>query len=182
MIKGEILGLRAVEKSDLDLLKDWRNLTSFRRNFREVRELNTQNQEVWFENTNKSANDFMFVFENIQTGEAMGAGGLLYINWVIRSADFSFYLGYQEKYIDTEGYAEEAASLLLQYGFNSLNLNKVWMELYEFDSKKITFFKEKFSFKEDGCLRDNCFEDGRYWNSYIISLTSNEYSQHKHAQ
>ena len=44
------------------------------------------------------------------------------------------------------------------------------MELYEFDGQKIDFFMQKFKFVRDGILRDNCFEDGRYWNSLIISL------------
>jgi RimJ/RimL family protein N-acetyltransferase len=171
MIKGKKVGLRAIEKSDLELLKQWRNIPSFRKNFREVRELNSFNQETWFEKTNKSPNDFMFMFVRLEDGELLGAGGLLYINWIIRSADFSFYIGFNEEYIDQEGYAEEAADLLIKYGFNNLNLNKIWMELYEFDSKKLTFFKEKFGFNTDGVLRENCFEDGRYWNSYIISLT-----------
>ena len=48
------------------------------------------------------------------------------------------------------------------------------MELYEFDSEKIDFFTNEFNFKQDGLLRDNCFENGRYWNSHIISLIVNE--------
>ena len=48
------------------------------------------------------------------------------------------------------------------------------MELYEFDSQKIDFFMQKFKFETDGILRDNCFEDGRYWNSLIISLLNNK--------
>ena len=182
MIKGKKVGLRAVEKTDLELLKHWRNIPAFRRNFREVRELNLANQEAWLDRTNKNPNDYMFMFVKPEDGEPLGAGGLLYINWIIRSADFSFYIGYQEKYIDNDGYAEEAAGLLLDYGFNNLNLNKIWMELYEFDMKKLTFFKEKFKFSVDGCLRDNCFEDGRFWNPYIISLTRKDYEQNKNAK
>ena len=75
---------------------------------------------------------------------------------------------------DDQGYAEEAARLLIQYGFSNLNLHKIWMELYEFDNKKLKFFAG-LGFHVDGTLRDNCFEDGRYWNSKIISLLSAEY-------
>lgn len=176
MIKGEIIGLRAVEEKDLDQLKDWRNITSFRKNFREVRELNSVNQDSWLKTTNSSSNDFMFVFENLSTNEIIGAGGLLYINWIIRSADFSFYIGWKEKYIDNDGFAKEATELLISYGFNNLNLNKIWMELYEFDTAKLDFFMNKFNFKLDGVLRDNCFEEGKYWNSKIISLTKNDFN------
>ena len=74
MIKGKKVGLRAIEQTDLELLKNWRNNPAFRRNFREVRELNTYNQEMWFEKTNLSASDFMFIFENIKDRTPIGAG------------------------------------------------------------------------------------------------------------
>jgi hypothetical protein len=50
------------------------------------------------------------------------------------------------------------------------------MELYEFDNKKIDIFTNTFNFEVDGKLRENCFEDGKYWDSYIISLLKNDFS------
>ena len=170
MIKGKIVGLRAVEQTDLEILRDWRNNEDFRKNFREIRELNLMNQNNWFEKISTSANDFMFIIVRLSDNVPIGACGLLYTNWVIRSADFSFYIGVDNLYIDNIGYAEEAAQILINYGFNNLNLHKIWMELYEFDTQKYDFFTKKFQFKLDGILRDNCFEDGKYWNSNIISL------------
>jgi RimJ/RimL family protein N-acetyltransferase len=175
MLIGKKTGLRAVEKEDLPYLRDWRNKTSFRRNFREVRELNMFNQEDWFSKTFSNPNDFMFTIVDLENNQPIGACGLLYINWIIRSADFSFYIGKDDWYIDDKGYALDAVRLLIGYGFKNLNLNKIWMELYEFDSKKINFFTKEFSFKQDALLRDNCFEDGKYHDSLIISLLKKEY-------
>lgn len=176
MITGEKVGLRALEKDDLPLLQDWRNNPDFRRNFREARELNLSNQEIWF---NKSCvnnpNDFMFGIVKLDDDSLIGAGGLLYINWIIRSADFSFYIGLNNYYIDNQGFAKEAAKLLIDYGFNNLNLNKIWMELYKFDKKKIEFFTKEYNFKIDGVLRENCYEEGKYWDSVIISFLKSDY-------
>jgi hypothetical protein len=177
MIKGKKTGLRALEKEDLQLLKDWRNIPDFRKYFREVRELNMYNQEKWLEITNNRSTDFMFGIVDLKTNELIGAGGLLYINWINRAGDFSFYIGRDEAYIDEDGFAHDAAKTLISYGFNSLNLNKIWMELYEFDKQKLRFFREDFGFKTDGTLRENCFEGGHYWNSYIISLLRSEYNK-----
>ena len=176
MIQGSVLGLRAIEREDLQLLKQWRNIPSLRKNFREFKELNYQNQEDWFAKLNSSKNDFMFMIETVEDKKPLGACGLLYVNWIIRSADFSFYIGDQAKYIDDQGYADEAASLLINYGFKTLNLHKIWMELYEFDTAKINFFTKRFGFKIDGVLRDNCFDEGRYWSSSIISLLSRDWN------
>lgn len=175
MIKGAKIGLRAVEREDLVKLRDWRNIAEFRRNFREHRELSITNQENWYTRTINSPNDYMFIIERLEDKEPLGACGLLYVNWINRSADFSFYIGYKEAYMDNEGYATEATRLLLDYGFKNLNLNKIWMELYEFDTKKLDHFINKFGFHKDGVLRENCFEDGRYYDSCIISLLQKEY-------
>lgn len=178
MIKGNTVGLRAVEKDDLPLFRDWRNIVEFRRHFREVRELSLNDQENWFQSLQNTKHiNFMFTIVDLDSGKPIGAAGLLYINWINRSGDFSFYIGENEVYIDEVGIAKEAADLLIRYGFNNLNLNKIWMELYEFDMKKINFFKEEFNFEIDGKLRQNCYEDGKYWDSFIISLLKSEFNK-----
>jgi hypothetical protein len=158
LIKGEKVGLRAIEKEDLILLRDWRNIVEFRKNFREVRELSLADQESWFTSLQDSKHiNYMFMIVDLKTDKPIGAAGLLYINLIIRSADFSFYIGDQNKYIGDDGIANESAQLLINY-----------------DSQKINFFKNNFSFKQDGLLRDNCFEEGKYWNSLILSLLKND--------
>lgn len=174
MIRGTKVGLRAVENEDISLLRDWRNLSEFRKHFREVRELSLTDQQVWYESLQKTKNiNYMFMIVDLETNEPIGAAGILYINWIIRSGDFSFYIGKDEAYVGSDGRGLEAASLLIDYGFKNLNLHKIWMELYEFDEQKINFFTQKFNFVKDGLLRDNCFEGGKYWNSLIISLLEN---------
>ena len=176
MIKGLKVGLRALEKEDLNFLKDWRNHVDFRKHFREVRELSLADQENWLASLqNSRLINFMFIIVELETNKPIGAAGLLYINWINRAADFSFYIGKNEIYVDDKEVSIESAKLLIDYGFNNLNLNKIWMELYEFDKKKIDFFTKKFNFKQDGLLRQNCFEEGKYWDSYIISLLKSEY-------
>ena len=168
MIKGKITALRAIEPKDLEALKDWRNDQDFRKHFREYRELNDIDQINWLERISKNKNDFMFSIIELSTGKLIGACGLLYTDWIIRSSDFSFYIGKDRKYIDEE-YAIDASQTLIEYGFKDLNLNKIWMELYEFDKRKIEFFTKKLKFKKEGTLRENCFFDGKYFDSLIIS-------------
>lgn len=168
MLRGERIQLRAIERDDLRLMRDWRNLPEFRRNFREYRELNLVSQEQWFTRISASANDFMFMIE--REGTLIGVCGLVYVHWVIRSADISLYIGEDEVYIDgAGGAAEDAAKVLIRYAFDNLNLHKVWTELYSFDTRKVELFS-RLGFARDAVLRDNAFEDGRYHDSYIYSL------------
>ena len=170
MLRGDRIQLRAIEREDLPKLRDWRNLPEFRRHFREFRELNMLNQEQWFTRISASANDFMFMIERTSDHVAIGVCGLVYVHWIIRSADISLYIGEDEIYIDGPGgYAEDAAKTLVRYGFDNLNLHKVWTELYSFDDPKVALFT-RLGFARDAVLRDNAYEDGRYHDSYIYSL------------
>ena len=83
-------------------------------------------------------------------------------------------IGKDFSYIDSEGIAEEACKLLFQYGFGELNLEKIWTEIYEFDSPKYELYK-KINFQQDGILRRQYFHDGKWWDSYILSLLKDEF-------
>ena len=175
MIKGKLVGLRAVEIDDLVDLKNWRNNPEFRKNFREFRELSDRDQIKWIEYLEKTPKiNFMFSVIDLSSNKLIGACGLLYTDWIAKFSDFSFYIGDNNEYCQGER-SKEAVSLLLDYAFNSLNLNKVWMELYEFDEMKINFFTKILGFKIDGKLRENCYNEGKYFDSFIISILKKEY-------
>jgi RimJ/RimL family protein N-acetyltransferase len=174
MLKGQHIYLTAIEKEDLIQLKAWRNNSDFRKNFREYLEINNEMQLSWFEKTvNNDKNTIMFSIRDIQNDELIGCCGLCYINWIHRYADLSFYIGKNNLYVDDK-YAPDAVNQLLDYGFNKLGLNKIWTEIYQFDCKKIDFLK-KTHFNEDGCLRENYFYDGKWWDSIVFSLLKNEF-------
>lgn len=175
MISGELVTLKAIEHKDLNQLAKWRNLPNFRKNFREYRDINEDMQNKWFENVVvNDKNTIMFsIFEN-DSNSLIGCCGLCYINWIHRYADLSLYIGKDECYIDTQGYAKEACKLLFNYGFNELNLNKIWTEIYEFDTKKKNLY-DRLGFSQDGLLRDNYFYNGKWWNSRILSLLAKDF-------
>ncbi len=175
MLKGKQVALHAVEKEDLPQLRDWRNNSDFRKYFREYRRLNMRQQEAWFEEkVIKDSTTLMFSIRRVDDNELLGCCGLTYINWMHRHADLSLYIGWEDAYIDDEGYAEESCKLLLDYGFNELCLNKVWTEIYEFDDKKKALY-DKFGFHQDGLLRQNYWYDGKWWDSRILSILSTQY-------
>jgi RimJ/RimL family protein N-acetyltransferase len=174
MIKGEFVFLTAIEHCDLIKLKEWRNNPDFRKNFREYREINDENQEIWFNKTViNDKNTIMFSVKDIQDNALIGCCGLCYINWIHRHADLSFYIGKENWYVDDK-YAPDAVDVLIKYGLKELGLNKIWTEIYEFDNKKINLL-QKCGFKQDGQLRENYFYEGRWWDSMIYSLLGKEY-------
>ena len=174
MLKGKIVGLTAIERSDIEQLRMWRNDTQLRKFFREYRELNSDQQKKWFEKI--VINDRQTIIMSIRSlnnKKLLGCCGLVYIDWIHRHAELSIYIGYKNAYIDKIGYAEESCILLLKYGFKELGLNKIYSEIYEFDKQKKVLF-EKLGFQKDGILRKNYFYEGRWWNSMIYSILTEE--------
>jgi len=183
MLTGKIIGLRKIERSDLEHLKEWRNREFYRQHFREYRELNLDDQQKWYERfVMNDPGTLMFAIQELKTKEIVGACGLCYINWVQRNADLSLYIGKDNIYIDTEegGYAWDSMSVLFRYAFEELNLHKIWTEIYVIDDKKKELF-DRFGMNQDAVLRDNYFYKGKFINSYIYSILDHEFLK-KHSR
>ena len=174
MLKGKYVGLRAIEESDLSKLLLWRNQPNYRRFFREYRELSQTNQRNWFDS--KVLNDKsteMFSIVEVNTGELLGACGLCYIDWINRNADFSIYIGKDDLYID-EKYAIEAAQIMMKYGFEELNLHKLWSEIYSFDEAKKVMF-DRLGFKLEGVHKEKHWTEGKWCDSLFYGYLQMKY-------
>lgn len=173
MLKGDVVGLRAIERNDLDQLLAWRNRPEYRRYFREHRELNRDQQQRWYEAVvNGDPATRMFSVVELGNDRLLGACGLCYINWVDRNADFSLYIGADDLYID-ERFAPDAAQVLIRYAFDELNLHRLWSEIYDFDRAKQGLF-DRLGFSLDGRHRQSHWGEGHWHDSLFYSLLSGD--------
>ena len=173
MIIEDKIGLRAIEKEDVPLLHRWRNDESLRRYFREYRELSLTQKHQWYDKMIQSPNFEMFMIDDVEKKESVGITGFTYIDWVNRHSDVHFYIGKNSEWIDSY-YAPIAIKKVLDHGFNMLNMNKLWAEIYEIDEKKLSFF-QNHGFTTDATLRDHYYYEGQYYTSYIVSLLKKDY-------
>jgi len=178
MLIGCHVGLRAIELDDLYQLLEWRNKPSFRRFFREYRELSKEQQRKWFdEYVVGDRNTIMFSIVSLESEQLLGACGLCYINWVDRNADFSIYIGFQDLYIDSM-YTDDAAKIMMQFAFEELGLHRLWAEIYSFDEKKKAMF-ERLGFSLEGQHRDTHWTEGKWWDSLYYSRLLTEYESER---
>lgn len=177
MLKGKIVSLHAVEKSDISQLKDWRNNSDLRKYFREYRELSDEDQANWYEReVIANPETIMFSIRRNEDNLLLGCCGFVHYKHIHRHADLSLYIGWKDLYIDNYGFAKEACELLMSYGFNELCLNKIWTEIYEFDEKKNNLYSG-LGFQQDGLLRQNYWYDGKWWDSRILSILLSEFNK-----
>ena len=174
MINGKKVFLSAVESKNIDQLRRWRNTPSLRKYFREYREISSDMQENWFKN--KVLGDpeqVNFEIHDRESDKLIGHCGLYYIEWVHRHAEFGIYIG-DDQFRDG-GYGSDALRTLVSYGFNDLNLNRIWCEVYD-NNASIELYK-RLGFVPEGILRKAYYNEGKYWDSHLLGMLKTDYQK-----
>lgn len=74
------------------------------------------------------------------------------------------------------GYATEASRLLLDYGFNTLNLNKIFSDSFA-DNEVILKLLKKLDFRQEGLLIGHYFHKGRFRDAVQFGLLRNDFNR-----
>jgi len=175
MFEGKSVTLRALEKEDLEILKEWRNSQHVRKSTREYKLLNMINQKNWFESIHQSnpPREIMFGILN-KRKKLIGVTGLTYIDWKNRNSEISIYLS--TKNWQTKSEAKEVINLILEYGFEELNLHRLYVEIFSLMEENIKLFS-KLKFIKEGELREKIWRQNRWWNTIIFSKLASEYKK-----
>lgn len=172
MLEGKQVFLRPVEEIDLPLLVRWRNAKENWRFFFNKFPLSISGQLEWYRRLNADKAKLIFVI-CLKDGRPIGTIGLDHIDFCNQSAEFgNFLIGENE--FRSKGFAIESLELLFNYSFKCLNLNRLYLEMYESNAHARAIY-ESCGFKEEGLLREARFSDGRFMNVLILGLLRNEY-------
>jgi len=79
-----------------------------------------------------------------------------------------------------QGYGTEALRLLLRVGFETLNLHRIFLRVYETNPRAIRAY-EKAGFVQEGRQRQAEFKDGRYIDVLVMSMLVAEYDTLVHS-
>lgn len=73
-----------------------------------------------------------------------------------------------------KGYGTDLVRTILNFCFQKLDLNKVYLDVWEENKRAIGCYS-KCGFKKDGVLREHVFRDGKYHNKWIMSILRREW-------
>lgn len=73
------------------------------------------------------------------------------------------------------GYASEAAQLLIKYAFGTLNAHKVEASVIA-ENAASSRVLEKLGFQQEGCRRDHMYKEGEYRDVTLWGLLPSEYT------
>jgi RimJ/RimL family protein N-acetyltransferase len=129
-----------------------------------------------YEKTLKSTTDVELAIIDKRTDAHIGITGIHSINWIARSGEFRILIGEKEYW--GKGYGTETTQLMVAYGFEILNLRKVWLGINSEHAAGIRAY-EKAGFVREGDLRDEIYRNSRYYNVVRMSILKNEYNRLK---
>jgi len=175
MIYGERIRLRAIEREDLPRFAAWLNDPEVLQGLLIYLPLSLEHEETWYENMMKRPMDEHPMVIEIKQNEswlAIGNCGFINIDWRCRSGEVGIFIG--EKQLWNCGYGTDAMLLLLRHGFNTLNLNRVALEVYDTNLRAVRSY-EKAGFIHEGRKRQAIFRDGKYIDLLQMSVLRQEW-------
>ncbi len=177
MIYGDKIRLRSAERQDIPQFVSWLNDPEIIENLMIYAPLSRAEEEDWFNHMlERSKDERPLVIEVLEGDEWIMVGncGIHNIDWRCRSAELGIFIG--EKKYWNQGYGTAVMRLLLKYGFQTLNLNRLMLDVYDSNHRAIRTY-EKAGFIHEGRKRQAMYKDGRYMDILIMSVLREEWHQ-----
>jgi diamine N-acetyltransferase len=180
MITTEKVRLRAIERDDIPRFVEWLNDPQVIAGLLITIPLSSWDETHWFENlANQPAEERPLALEALQPDGSwvhIGNAGLHQIDRTNRSAEFGIFIG--DKAFWNKGYGSAATRLTLKHGFETLNLNRIFLYVMETNPRAIRAY-EKVGFVHEGRLRQSTYRNGRYVDLLLMSVLRSEWETNK---
>jgi len=139
-------------------------------------------EEIWFEKMiARPAAEHVYVIE----AKLPPAAGSPELQWlpigntafisildIDRCAEIGIMLG--EKTWWNKGYGTETMRTMLRHGFETLNLHRIWLQVYANNKRGIRAY-EKAGFRHEGIYREGHYQAGKYHDVLLMSVLRQEW-------
>ncbi len=168
-IQGERLYLSPPNAEDVETYVRWlsdRSVTDGLGNTFSLISLSSERE--WLQ---KAAETYQFAIVRQEDNTLIGNCGLEPISHIHRTAEAGLFIG--EEADRGKGYGAEALGLLVDYGFQVLNLHSIMLRVFSFNERAIACYK-KIGFQEFGRRRECYYLNGIYYDSIHMDLLKEE--------
>lgn len=178
ILENDRIIIKPVEQKDLPFLLDLRWDSDIMK-YLIHDSISLESQQVWFERATKS-NDMpfsIFTKEDDCPGKIVLAGtvGLYNIHYRHQRATWRLRIS---SAFQGKGIGFEAAYMILDYGFNTLNLNKIASDIFTENIAIVKLYK-KLGFAEEGVVRSHYFHNGCFRDVFNFGLLREDFNKNK---
>jgi RimJ/RimL family protein N-acetyltransferase len=180
MIAGRLVRLRPAEREDLPLFVRW--LSDDRTSqFLALRSpLSQALEERWFEDLldHQGRDRWHFVICLLEDGRPVGSLDLHLLDLRNGNAGIGIVIG--DPADTSHGYGSDALTALLDFGFGELRLERLWLEVYDFNERARHVY-ERLGFVHEATLRRGVYRAGRYADVHRMGILREEWSARRAA-
>lgn len=180
-IIGPRVYLRPLERADLnEQYLSWLNDPEIAR-YLDTRTFPSSMQDLvaFYDEVTRTRDNVILAVIDKKSDQHIGNVKLGPIRWVHRCATFGLLIG--DKRFWGKGIGKEVTRLMVEYGFERLNLRRVDLGVHAEHESAIRCY-EKVGFKIEGRLREDLFHEGTYKDSLWLGLLKSEYKPEKPAR
>jgi RimJ/RimL family protein N-acetyltransferase len=176
MLKGKRVLLRPVKRADISYFLKWFNDPEVIQYLTLYLPMTEMSEEKFIEElgTTRAKSVVLFVIEVVEgdSTKPIGNCSLDEVDSKDHKAGFGMVIG--EKDYWSKGYGTEAARLIINYGFQQLNLHRISSGAFAFNERSIKLHK-KVGFREEGRLREAFFKNGQYHDLVLFGILREEW-------
>jgi RimJ/RimL family protein N-acetyltransferase len=171
LFQGELLRFSAFNPSDSE------QLAKFDEDAEYLRRLDTDYAfpkpiEAFNRFNDRGSNEVEFMLRPIDNDRLIGFVALHSIEWNNQACLLAIGIG--DPAYRGKGYGTEALNMILRYGFHELNLNRIGLDVIEYNESAIAMYK-KAGFKGEGRMRSAVLRDGNSYDRIIMGILKNEW-------
>lgn len=170
-IVGKLCYLSPLTPDDAPLYTGWLNDLEVGINLATVMVMTEDSEREWVEGASKSGEHVFGIIDN-ETDMLIGNCGLMNVDPVNRTAEFGIFIG--DKRYWGRGFGTEATRLILDYGFNILNLNNIKLNVYSYNERAAHVYR-KVGFKEIGRRRESKLVNGTFYDEIMMDILADEF-------
>lgn len=170
-IEGEKVYLSPMNLEDIEKYVKWMNDFSATDGLGSSSKVTTfESEKSWLiNNMDKKEQQFAIVLK--ETDKLIGNCGFCDINHLHQKGEVGLFIGEEEN--RSKGYGTEALSLLVEYGFNYLNLKNIMLKVFSFNKRAIKSY-EKVGFKVFGKRTEVYYLNGKWYDEYFMEILRKE--------
>jgi RimJ/RimL family protein N-acetyltransferase len=173
---GNYVKLSAVREEDTEIMVKWEEDAEYLRNV-DTQIALPKNKEQLAAEGKTDSNEVYFRLRTIENDRLIGFVAIHSIEWNNRTGLMAIGIG--DSTNRNKGYGSDALKLILRYAFHELNLDRVGLEVIEYNNGGIRAY-EKVGFQHEGRKRSIVYRDGTRYDLIVMGVLRAEWEA-KHA-